>query len=111
MKLRQLVVLEFSMLGCRGEKAEVRSEHSFCYGGSGDGERVPGGADLELELELLDWVDLPPVPDIPRYISDQFSSVQLYTCRPERMGIGVTKRERGNWWFSRGEYSLAVQVL
>jgi len=78
----------------KGEVAEVKVEHTFAYGVVGDGERIPPSTDLELEVELVEWVELGPAPDIPL---------------AERMAIGVNKRERGNRWYSRGEYSLAVQ--
>ena len=78
----------------KGEVAEVKVEHTFAYGLVGDGNRIPPSTDLELEVELVDWVELGPAPDIPL---------------PERMAIGMSKRERGNRWYSRGEYSLSVQ--
>lgn len=78
----------------KGEVAEVKVEHTFAYGLVGDGARIPPSTDLELEVELVNWVELGPAPDIPL---------------SERMDIGMSKRERGNRWYSRGEYSLAVQ--
>jgi len=78
----------------KGEISEVRVEHTFAYGVAGDGSRIPPSTDLDLEVELVNWSELGPAPDI---------------ALPERMGIGTSKRERGNRWYSRGEYSLAVQ--
>jgi len=78
----------------KGEVAEVKVEHTFAYGVVGDGDRIAPNTDIELEVELVDWVELGPAPDIPL---------------AERMAIGMSKRERGNRWYSRGEYSLAVQ--
>jgi len=78
----------------KGEVAEIKVEHTFAYGHVGDGSRIPPNTDLELEVELVDWEELVPAPDIPL---------------GERMVIGMSKRERGNRWYSRGEYSLAVQ--
>jgi len=77
-----------------GEKSYVKLDHSFGYGSYGDGDKIPGGCDLELELELTDWSVLDPPPDLPR---------------DRRMSIGVRKRERGNKHFSRGDYSNAIQ--
>ena len=77
-----------------GEVSEVKLEHTFGYGVSGDASRVPGNSHLQLEITLIDWQDLGPVPDIPR---------------DQRMKIGMRKRERGNKHFSRGEYSSAIQ--
>ena len=76
-----------------GELALVRLESSFGYGAGGDRDRVPPNNDLELQLELLDWELLGPVPDIAREL---------------RRNIGVRKRERGNKHFARGDYSTAV---
>ena len=76
-----------------GELALVKLESSFGYGSAGDGARVGPNTDLELELELLDWEVLGPVPDILREL---------------RMTIGVRKRERGNKHFARGDFSTAV---
>jgi len=78
----------------KGEVAEVKVEHTFAYGVAGDGSRIPPNTDLELEVSLVSWEEVVPAPDIPL---------------PERMVIGVRKRERGNKWYSRGEYSLSVQ--
>jgi len=78
----------------KGEIALVKSEATFMYGDLGDGSRVPPSSAMLLEVELLDWAELGAPPDIPL---------------DQRAGIGNTKRERGNKWFSRGEYSLAVQ--
>ena len=78
-----------------GEKAEVRLEATFGYGAGGDtGGRVPGGASIQLDLELVEWEELGPAPDIER---------------GQRMDIGERKRERGNKMFGRGEYSAAIQ--
>ena len=76
-----------------GELALVTLQSSFGYGSAGDGVRVPPDSDLEIELELVDWEVLGPVPDIERKL---------------RMSIGVRKRERGNKHFARGDYSTAV---
>jgi len=81
-------------LMCKGEVAEVASEHSFAYGLKGDGDRVAPSCDLQLIVTLEEWQILAPPPDIPL---------------EERARIGNQKRERGNRWYSRGENSLAVQ--
>merc|ERR1719418_488192 len=70
-----------------GELALVTAEHTFGYGVAGDGSRVPGSSDLELEVELLDWAELGAVPDMER---------------ASRLEIGMRKRERGNKHFTRG---------
>jgi len=78
----------------KGEVDHLEVEHSFAYGDQGDGQRLKGGQDLCVTVALVDWKDLGSVPDIPL---------------EERAKIGNLKRERGNKWYSRGDYSLAVQ--
>jgi len=78
----------------RGEVALVKSEATFMYGEKGDGARVPPGSSMLLEVELSEWQELGSPPDIPLEL---------------RASIGNEKRERGNRWFSREEYSIAVQ--
>jgi len=81
-------------LMCKGEVAEVTSEHSFAYGLKGDGDRIAPSSDLQLLVTLEELQELAPPPDIPL---------------EERARIGNQKRERGNRWYARGENSLAVQ--
>jgi len=81
-------------LMCKGEEAEVTSEHSFAYGVKGDGDRVAPSSDIQLFITLEELQELAAPPDIPL---------------EERARIGNQKRERGNRWYSRGENSLAVQ--
>ena len=52
-------------LMCKGEVAEVASEHSFAYGLRGDGDRVAPSCDLQLIVTLEEWQILAPPPDIP----------------------------------------------
>jgi len=77
-----------------GETALVESGSDFCYGGQGDGTRIPGSAQIYLRVELVSCQDLPAIPDIPL---------------TERARIGNEKRLRGNNWYTRAEYSQAVQ--
>merc|ERR1712032_592204 len=81
-------------LMCKGEVAEVTSEHSFAYGLKGDGDRVAPSSDIQLLVTLEELQELASPPDIPL---------------EERARIGNQKRERGNRWYARGENSLAVQ--
>jgi len=81
-------------LMCKGEEAEVTSEHSFAYGLKGDGDRVAPSSDIQLFITLEELQELASPPDIPL---------------EERARIGNQKRERGNRWYSRGDNSLAVQ--
>jgi len=77
-----------------GETALVESGSDFCYGGQGDGTRIPSSAQIYLRVELVSCKDLPAIPDIPL---------------TERARIGNEKRLRGNNWYTRAEYSQAVQ--
>jgi len=77
-----------------GEVALLKVDHTFAYGEHGDKGRVPPAADLEMTVTLVRWRELDPVPDIPL---------------EERAQIGNQKRERGNAWYSKGDYKLAVQ--
>ena len=52
-------------LMCKGEVAEVTSEHSFAYGIKGDGDRVAPSTDLQLLVTLEDCQELAAPPDIP----------------------------------------------
>lgn len=47
------------------------------------------------EVELLDFH--PVDPDEPRSFE-------------ERKSVGTRKKERGNYWFKRNEYNLAIQL-
>jgi len=66
---------------------------TFAYGSKGKGS-IPGNSLLYLTVRLVDWTPQTPIPDIPL---------------AERAEIGVRKRDRGNVWYSRGDYSQAVQ--
>ncbi|KAL0869708.1 hypothetical protein ABMA27_005947 [Loxostege sticticalis] len=50
---------------------------------------------LEVRLELHDWNEEPEHETLPI---------------AERMEIGTRRRARGNWWYGRGEPTLAVQL-
>jgi len=77
-----------------GETSLVESESDFCYGEQGDGDRISGSCKLYLKVKLVSARELPPVPDIPL---------------EERAMIGNEKRNRGNTWYTRGEFSQAIQ--
>jgi len=78
----------------KGEECLLDVESTFAYGEKGNGEDVPPESRLFLTVRLVDWSPSRLVPDIPL---------------EERAAIGVRKRDRGNNWYSRGDYSLAVQ--
>lgn len=78
----------------KGEECLLDVESTFAYGEKGNGEDVPPESRLFLTVRLVDWSPSRLVPDIPL---------------EERAAIGVRKRDRGNNWYGRGDYSLAVQ--
>ncbi|XP_015520956.1 peptidyl-prolyl cis-trans isomerase FKBP8 [Neodiprion virginianus] len=76
------------------EVAEVEVEARFGYGDLGREPDIPGGAKLFYTIELLS-VEMEP----------EIETLGI----AQRKNIGNKKRERGNWWYSRDEASLAVQ--
>jgi len=78
----------------KGEECLLDVEDTFAYGDKGNGTNIPPGSRMFLTVRLLDWSSPRLVPDIPL---------------EERAAIGVRKRDRGNKWYGRGDYSLAVQ--
>ncbi|XP_046485180.1 peptidyl-prolyl cis-trans isomerase FKBP8 [Neodiprion pinetum] len=76
------------------EVAEVEVEARFGYGDLGREPDIPGGAKLFYTIELLS-VEMEP----------EIGTLGI----AQRKNIGNKKRERGNWWYSRDEASLAVQ--
>jgi len=78
----------------KGETSLLRVDSSFAYGSRGNGSSIPGDSVLYLTVHLVSWLPSRPIPDIPL---------------EERAGIGNRKRDRGNHWYSREDYSQAVQ--
>lgn len=76
------------------EAAEVVVAARFAYGDLGREPNIPGGATLFYTIELL-AVEMEP----------EIESLGI----TQRKEMGNKKRERGNWWYSRDEASLAVQ--
>lgn len=77
-----------------GEKALIEADAKYAYGtlGSIDPE-VPPNADLSMEVELLEATDAP----------------DLELLSPaERIALAGQKRERGNYYYQRGDYAFAV---
>nr|XP_018900271.1 PREDICTED: peptidyl-prolyl cis-trans isomerase FKBP8 [Bemisia tabaci] len=81
-----------------GEVAEVFVGPRFGFGKIGrqepDKPEVPPNANLHYTMKLI---KVEPGPDIE----------QLKVA--ERSSIGNKKKERGNWWYSRKEFTLAIQ--
>ncbi|XP_042883136.1 peptidyl-prolyl cis-trans isomerase FKBP8-like [Penaeus japonicus] len=77
----------------KGETAEVYVASRFAYGSKGLPPSIPPDVPLVYTLEILD-----SSPD------EEPDSLPI----PKRMTIGNRKRERGNWWFNREEYTTAI---
>ncbi|XP_057331987.1 peptidyl-prolyl cis-trans isomerase FKBP8 [Microplitis mediator] len=77
-----------------GEVAEVEIAARFGYGDVGRQPEIPAGAKLFYNVELKS-VEMEP-------------DIDSLTVG-ERKAIGNKKRERGNWWFSRDEPTIAIQ--
>ena len=81
-------------LMCKGEVATIKISPRFAYGSKGLPPKVPPNSHLIFEVELVDFETEKDLADL---------SVG------ERREIGNRKRERGNFWYGRGESSLAIQ--
>uniref|UniRef100_A0A0K8TJ23 peptidylprolyl isomerase n=1 Tax=Lygus hesperus TaxID=30085 RepID=A0A0K8TJ23_LYGHE len=86
--------LDFALsLMDKGEEAEVIVKSRFAFGDMGREPDVPSGATLVYTITLL---DINPEPLI--------ATINLN----DRLTIGLRKKERGNWWYTRDEYTLAI---
>ncbi|CAN7985056.1 unnamed protein product [Ixodes hexagonus] len=83
----------------KNELAEIVVPPRFGYGELGRqpvfyrDPDVPPNATLHYQVELLDTIEPKEETDLPFH---------------ERQSIGDAKRERGNFWYGRGEYSNAA---
>lgn len=77
----------------KGEIAEIVVPARLGYGDQGREPDVPPKAKLHFHVELLDTYPAKDETDLPFQ---------------ERLSIGDAKRERGNFWYSRGDYSNAA---
>ncbi|XP_062311234.1 peptidyl-prolyl cis-trans isomerase FKBP8 isoform X2 [Osmerus eperlanus] len=77
-----------------GEKCLVLTDSKYAYGSMGSVEpAVSPGAELGLEVELLGALEPPDLEMLPPQ---------------ERNSLAGRKRERGNYYYQRGEYAFAV---
>lgn len=79
---------------CKGEVSTISVAPRFGFGVKGLSPHVPANAWLLYTVELIDFG--------PEKELSELSVAQ-------RREIGNRKRERGNWWYGRGESALAVQ--
>lgn len=77
----------------KGEEAEVKVGPRFAYGSLGRKPDIPAGATLFYNVKLLDVNEEAPI-----------HSLKV----DERISVGLQKKERGNWWYSRGEHTIAI---
>ncbi|XP_047114497.1 70 kDa peptidyl-prolyl isomerase-like [Schistocerca piceifrons] len=77
-----------------GEVALLEVGPRFAYGNLGRSPDIPPDAKLMYTIELLSAEGEPDLESL---------------SIAQRREIGDKKRERGNWWFSRQEYSFAIQ--
>ncbi|XP_037530702.1 peptidyl-prolyl cis-trans isomerase FKBP8 [Nematolebias whitei] len=77
-----------------GEKALIQTDSKYAYGARGSLDpEVPPNAALSLEVELLEATNAP--------------DLELLTP-PEKIALAISKRERGNVHYQRGDYAFAV---
>ncbi|XP_074594798.1 peptidyl-prolyl cis-trans isomerase zonda [Brevipalpus obovatus] len=77
------------------ERCQVVIAPRFAFGDKGREPDIPGDSTLECEVELvsIDWVE--DVDEI---------------CLPERFKIACEKKERGNYFFKRSEWSSSISA-
>ncbi|KAI9556257.1 hypothetical protein GHT06_018831 [Daphnia sinensis] len=89
----QGIDLIVALMDC-GEISQVEVAPRFAYGSLGNGKDIPPDATILYTIELLE-------------ISKE-EDLELVNI-DERLRIGNAKRERGNWWYSRGDYTSSIQ--
>ncbi|KAF5293880.1 hypothetical protein FQA39_LY13585 [Lamprigera yunnana] len=77
-----------------GERCKLKVESRLAYGHKGYNHVVPPDADIYFDVELL---TVEP--------EDEPENLTI----TERRTKGNSKKEYGNWWYSRGENQLAIQ--
>uniref|UniRef100_T1JKE5 peptidylprolyl isomerase n=1 Tax=Strigamia maritima TaxID=126957 RepID=T1JKE5_STRMM len=75
------------------ETATILVKARFAYGELGREPDIPSNANIKYTIELVEVFDEPTVES-------------LSIC--ERMRIGSGKKDRGNFWFTRGDFSQAI---
>ncbi|XP_013386268.1 peptidyl-prolyl cis-trans isomerase FKBP8 [Lingula anatina] len=79
----------------RGEVAEIVTDARFAYGSMGRDPDIPPNAQLTYEVELV-------------RIEEPLDFEKL--SMSERLEHGEFKKDKGNYWYSRQDYSSAINV-
>lgn len=77
----------------KGEIADIIVSPRLAYGSIGKLPNIPPDSCLHYQVELVDVEDTIEETNLPY---------------EERIKIGDSKRERGNFWYSRGDYSSSI---
>lgn len=77
-----------------GEVDEIIADPDLAYGDFGFPPHLPAKAAVEIQVKLLKIKPIGSPMDLPV---------------EERMSVGQRKKDRGNFWFSHCDYSMAVQ--
>ena len=81
----------------------------FTYGQLGNNNvDIPGDATLDCQIELLEILS-PSDIVYGQAEDDESNSIANKETLDERLKFGNYKKTRGNFWFERGEYSMAIQ--
>lgn len=85
-----------------GEQASVSCHSRFAYGSIGlpadekaDVKAIPAQARIEYIVDLIECNEEQDIAEQPF---------------EKRRDAGVSKRERGNFWYARGDFNLAIQL-
>ncbi|KAL1501200.1 hypothetical protein ABEB36_006574 [Hypothenemus hampei] len=81
-------------LMAKGERCLLKIGSRLAFGERGLLPQIPSNATVMCDVELLDF--------LPEDYTETLTVQQ-------RQQIGNRKRERGNWWYQRGENTLAIQ--
>jgi len=85
----------------KGEKAELFCRADYAYGESGSPPKIPGGATLKFEVELLSWAE----KQKERW---ELSASEKLEAARKLKAEGGTAFKAGNWMDAHEKYSLAV---
>merc|ERR1719498_1747197 len=85
----------------RGEKAELFCRSDYAYGESGSPPKIPGGATLKFEVELLDWGEKAK----ERW---DYSGKEKIDLASEKKGEGTVAFKAGRWEEARTKYADGI---